>query len=150
MRCIYDDDLIRIRYYGHKVKGLGDAKHHTMIQDEINPGAFQVLAPFFERFQVLDNLRALTTPLDSLVCGPYYLSIIMQPNTKSLTLELLTTLDPELSKTITTPLWKSWENVMNAILVLPSINNFIIAYMQPSCIPGNAPPLLQITHLNFI
>ena len=88
-RRIRDDDLIRIRYYGRKVKGLGAAEEHGRIGVRVSPSAFDVLAPVFKKFQVLGNVGALTTTLLSLVYCPSYANFATQLTLDSLTLELL-------------------------------------------------------------
>jgi len=49
MRQIYDDDLIRIRFYGRKVKGLGAAEPVEMMLMRVHPSVLQVPAPFLKK-----------------------------------------------------------------------------------------------------
>ena len=107
-------------WYVRKVNRLGSVEYHAVMHENTDPGAFQVLAPFFEKFQVLGNLSELTTRLASLRRGPYYSTIVLQPNVESISLTLEPPVGPE-SPTIITP-WRSWENVMNSISALPSID----------------------------
>lgn len=128
-----------MRYYGRKVKGLGAAEHHDLVHPglRVHPNVFQVLAPFFQKFQILCNVSALTTTLLSL----YYLdyaSIVMHLSLDSLTLELS-------SANTKLPLWE------NITLTPSSIKKVTIAYTRRSCILGRAPLRhpLQPTYYNF-
>ena len=70
----------------------------------------------------------------------------MQPNVESLTLEL------SVRRIMKTPHWKSWESIMNSIMVLSSTKRFVIAYVRPSChgISRKVPLPPQTTCLSFI